>query len=333
MTALDDQLQRWRDAGLIDADAATRIREFEGARGAEPLPPPVPEAPLAPAAAAARGAGSDRPGVLEALIYLGISIVVLGLIVLVGSVWDDLDVAGRIAVLAVPAVLAIVLGRVLCSFREPGMIRGGHVTWLAALVLIAGTVAVIADAADFSEDDSALVASIVTLVAAVAFWLASQSHPQVVGVVASALFLTLTLGIRLDDNEGTAIGLLAVAFGAAGIALAEARLFPPHATSSALSALLAAFGSVVLLFVGEWGELANVAIAAALIATSILRGMMVYMLLGVALAFFAVLQLIGEHVSDPTLASLALIVVGVALIGVVLALMKFRPWRMARPAA
>lgn len=321
VTSLDDQLQRWREAGLIDVDAATRIRDFEAdrSRGAPPEP--------------GTSGDDDRPGVLEALIYLGLAIVVVGVAVLVTTIWDDLEAWGRVAVLAVPGALAIVLGYVLRTLREPGMVRGGHLAWLAATALLAGAVIVIGESSDWEPEDSALVASLAAAIIALALWAVSASHPQAVGVVAAATFVASMVGTRIDDNGPTAVGLLCVAFGAAGVVLAEARYFRPHSTAAGSSAALVAFGALFLMFDTAWGEALSFAVAGALVAASILRGVMLYMLLGVALAFVGLIQVIAERVGDPALASAALIAVGVVLIGVVLVLMKVRPWRMARPDA
>jgi len=79
-----EHLRRWREAGLIDEAAAGRIAAFEREHAGE-----------RPAAA---GDAGERPGALEALLYLGLAAAAAGIIVLVAMQWSELRPWSRLAV-------------------------------------------------------------------------------------------------------------------------------------------------------------------------------------------------------------------------------------------
>ncbi|MCK9518292.1 MAG: DUF2157 domain-containing protein [Dehalococcoidia bacterium] len=307
MSAPEEHLRRWQAAGLLDEATAARLREFESARHER--------------------TADERPGILEAVVYLGVAIAAVGVAILVGSAWGDLQDWARIAVVGVPAVLALLAGQALRSIGRPDMVRGGHVAWLLAEALLSGTAAVAADSAGWSEDDVALAAAIVAATSATALWLLAPSHVQVFGVGAGLFLLSMMLGTIPDEYTPLVAGLVAAAFGAALLALTELNWFRPTWSAQPVAALLLAWGVFFGSFDDPWAEAVAFIAAAALVVLSIGRGVFVYMVLGLALGFGALVRAIAMHVDDPTAASLALIMVGALLVGSVILLARHKPWR------
>jgi len=96
MASPAEHLERWRTAGLIDAAHADRILAFEREQAS-------PE----------RNDEDGRPSALEALLYLGIAVAVVGVFTLVAQNWENLRTWARIAILALPGALLLLAGAVM----------------------------------------------------------------------------------------------------------------------------------------------------------------------------------------------------------------------------
>lgn len=309
MSTPEEHFQRWLAARVVDQETVDRLRAFEASRH--------------------EAAAEERPGILEAVVYLGVAIAAVGVAILIGSAWDDLEEWARIAVVGVPAVLALLAGQALRSINRPDMVRGGQVAWLVAGALLTATAAVAADSAGWSEENVALTAGVVAGISATALWFLAPSTVQVFGVGAGLFFLSTTLGTIPDEYTPLVPGIAATAFGAACLAMAELGWFRPRFSAQPISALLLVWGAFFVGFDDPWAESLAFIAAAALVALSIWRGVFVYMVLGLALGFGALVRAIGMHVDDPTAASLALILVGALLVGSVILLARHKPWRGA----
>lgn len=309
VSAPEKHLRRWQAAGLLDEATAERLRRFEAERSSRER--------------------EDRPGILEAVVYLGVAVVAVGVAVLIGSSWDELQEWARIAVVAGPAVAALLAGFALRATGQPELVRGGHLAWLVATVLSGVTAGVIADMSDANEDTVFHVSAIVACVVALTLWVVAPSHIQVFALAVALFFLTMAAGTLPDAFDAVLTSLMALGFGAAGLALAEAGLLPPLPTARVMFGLLLAWGGFFGGFEAEWLEAAAFVVAGALIVVSIARGVFVYMVLGLLLGFAALVRAIAMHVEDPTAAALALIVVGVLIVGSIILLARFRARRTA----
>lgn len=307
-----EALERWRAAGLVDDATAGRIRDFEARRERE--------------------AGDDRPSVLEALIYLGVAIVVMGIVVLAGENWQELENWARIAVLALPGALAILAGQALRSFKEPGLVRGGHMAWLAATALLGGAAAVFGETLDWEEVHIAMGAGVAGTAVALVLWALAPSHPQVLGL-GGGLFTAAISLTAYPDDENLLLGGGAVAvLGIAGIALTELGFVTPRISARAVFGAMLAFGAFFAGFEAGEAEVIGFAAAIGLVVLSVARGGLAYTLEGVAAGFAALFRSIIVHVEDPTAAALALVVVGVLMVATVIAVTRFRPWHQGEPA-
>lgn len=306
---VDAYLNRWQEAGLLDAETATRIREFEA--GAEPE------------------AEKDRPGVIEAGVYLGLAVIAVGVVVLVATNWQHLRPWARISVSGIPALLALLCGQAMRLPAAPGIRRGGMLAWVLALALVTSTAAIVADEGGWSGENILLTAGIVALCSSVALWVFMPSEAQLLGLTGSiGLFSVAMSGRAETDNGALAAGVCIAAFGAAGVLVAELGFLVPRTFARVLSSLGVVAGGF---FAGippapGPGEAIAFVGGACLIVVSIRRGVFVYTGMGVASLFIGLVTLILRHVDNTTAAAVALIAVGAGLLACVLLLERFRPW-------
>jgi uncharacterized membrane protein len=312
MASLDEFLQRWRDAGLIDSPTADRIQAFERERHAQ---------------------DDAGPDVLEVLVYLGAAIVTAGIAILASSAWGDLRDWSRVALLAIPAALALGAGAGLRSLGRPAFVRGGNVMWLVATVLAGAAAAVVADNAGAGESGVPLTFGVTSFTVGAALWSFAPSSPQVLGVTGSLVLISIGLGVRGDDARAAVTGLALAAFGTAMLSAGETRLFFPRETVRALGTLQTGIGAFVASFEHGAFEVLALAIAVGLVATAVSRRSLTILGGGVALFFFEVVSAIVRHVDNPNVAALALIVVGVALVACVFVIARSRPWQSAHQSS
>ena len=318
MARLEDDLQRWQQAGLLDSDTAGRIRSFEQS-GATRSPSAQQESP--------------RPGVVEALLYLGVAILVVGVVALTGQQWSDLRSWSRVAVLGVPALLSVFAGLALKRSGEPSLERAGSVVWMVSVALVAGALAVanseyeLGDSAGFDGDHSTtLLLALFTLLVAAAFWVISPRDPQVLALGGSAVFFAIAAGAWPDVFSSALTGICLALLAAAGLVAAEVGSFGPKDSASFVSASLLAVGA----FVGgidspAWTQLIVLVVGAALVYLSVTRDSIAYMVIGVGAIFVGLITFIFRHFASDIGAPLALMLSGAIVIGGVLMMAQLRP--------
>lgn len=314
MMDASEHIGRWREAGLLDAATAERLLAFERER--------------------ARGGGSEpgleRPGVLEAIVYLGILVAGVGVFTLAASNWDTLESWARVAVVAVPLVLAFVAGLGLLQAEDPGVRRGGQFAWLAVVALTAGTIAIVAE--EYGGDRGAgdrgilLLDGLVTAGVALGLWVASPRLLQVLALGGALVFLGMTIAAWPDEFDARLGGMAMLAFGVAGLFLAERKLLTPVPAARLVFAALTAWGPFFAGIDGSqlWAELLGFAVAAAIGVLGIWRASFVYIAVAVVAGFVMLVQFMFEHFAKDLGAPLALIISGGLLIGGVLVLTRVR---------
>lgn len=318
--SIDDDLQRWRDAGLIDSATATAIRKFEDTRAKQ---------------------HQDRPGIAEALLYVGLTAVGVGAFLLGALLWEDLTTLARILVLAVPGVILAVLGGVLRNMREPAAARGGAMAWVLAVALLSGAVAVILNANDRPEEEVGFVTFTAAVVLALAAWVLAPTHAQVVALAASLAMWCLVAPIQADavdivNSDGPLVpAMLLVALGIIWIGVTEAGWMRPRVTARMLGGLSLALGA----YAGGFDSGARVAFetlvivaGAGLIALGVWRGAFAYVAFGVIALFLGGITIILRRVPDPAVGAMVVMVAGVLLVVAVLLLARWRPWEREQAA-
>jgi len=303
---IDAQLRRWQEAGLLDHETATRIRAFE-----ESLPD-----------------RNDRPGIVEAAVYLGLAVIAVGIAVLVATNWQDLRPWARIAVSGVPALLALITGQSMRTSPAPGVHRGAQLAWLLALALLTSTAAIVGNESGWTEENIWLAAGLTALSSGVTLWVVMPTHTQLLGVAAGTFVFSLALQSQPDVGDNPVIGPSLALFGAAGVILTEFNLLVPRTSARMISSIEVVAGGLFAGGVSGPGPAEAIAFVAGacLIALSIRRGVFVYTGMGVASFFIGLVTLILRHIDNTTAASVALIAVGVVLLAGVLLLERFRPW-------
>lgn len=310
MSDLDDYLSRWRAADVIDAETADRIRAFEAGDEARHR--------------------DERPGIMEALIYIGLAVVGVGAFILMALVWGDLDGWARIAVTGAPGLAALGLGQVLYSMGQPGMQRGGSVAWVAAAALLTGCVAVIVYEAGWDDSDAVIVPAIVAVALTLALWALLPWHPQVVALGAALTLFAISIAVRSDHDGPAVFATVIAALAIAWIAVTELKVLGPRATARPLGALALAGGGYLLsldwdlpLVVEGTGFIAGIA----LVVLSILRGSFAYMVFGIGVLFVSFVTFTMQRVPDPVVGALVLMLSGVLLVATVIILARWRPWQ------
>jgi hypothetical protein len=308
MSSADDLLRRWRDAGLIDEPTAERIRAFE-AKQDEPATP-----------------DRERPGVVEALLYLGVAVLVAGVSALISEQWGSLQSWARVAAPGMPAVLAVLVGLYLRSTERPAFVRAGQVVWMVSVALIAGTIAIASSEYDFAqtlgmgERTAMVVLALMTVLVAFAFWVFEPSHAQVLAIGASWVFLGTSVG-NWPDEYGTQIsGMLFFGAGAGGLIATEVGRFEPRLSARFLFAGFTVFGCFIASVDGNavWAELLTIAVSSGLVALSVRRDSLTFMAIGVVGVFVGLLTIIFAHFAERIGAPAALILSGAVLIAGVL---------------
>lgn len=312
MSDVTEHLDRWRAAGLIDAEAAERIATFE--RG-QPAPAP-----------------DSAPSVVEGIVYLGLAAIGVGMVVLATVNWEDLGGAARIAVVAGPAALTLLLGWLLLHSPRPELVRGGSVAWLLAAALITLGAVVSGEEAGWAGGNVALGGGITAILVSAALWSFSRREAQLFAFAAAIILFSFSLAERINrDNDQPVIGgLTLLGLSLAALLLTEVALLTPRPAARALfsaTAVFAAFFAGVGSDGSLWAEALSIPLGAGLVILSLRRATLTYMVAGVVAVFIGLATVILRHVDDPTVAALAMILIGVVLVSGVLVLARYRPWR------
>ena len=310
MANAEEYLRRWTEAGLVDADQADRIRAYE--RGASTPP------------AGARD--DERPGITEAVLYLGVAVVVAGAIVLGAESWNDLESWARIAALGVPAVLAFFAGVALRSLDQPPYRRAADLAWLATVALAAGTAVVSTEAAGVDDYFQVLVFGVTATVVASTLWAANPGTLQMLGLGGGLFWLGAGMGNSVDESSAIVMGMTWFGVGVFGVLLAEAGLLQPKPVARTIFSAFAISGPYVAGLDGSvlWAELTVFAVGLALIALAVQRNAFVYMVIAVAGMFVGLITFVFEHFADTIGVAPSLLLCGAAIIGGVLLLAATR---------
>jgi len=321
MADWDDDLRRWREAGIVDEDTAARIRAFEARRDV---------------------ARADRPTVAEALLYVGLIAIGVGAFVLGALLWEDLSTAARVIATAGPGLVAVLLGAMMLPMASPPMRRGGSVAWFIAVPLLAGSVAILLDANDVDGERAFLVTALVAVVLAAVAWAISPTHAQILalgaglGVFAASIAVEAEVGDYANERGQAIWAGLVVATALVWLAATEIGWLKPKVTARLLGAVGLAGAAYIGGFDEKYQIVFEVAVIAAgvlLVAAAVSRAAFVYMGPGVLALFLGAITIIMRRVPDPVVGALVVILGGIALVVTVLILSRLKPWQRADGAA
>ena len=308
MSVTIEDVQRLVAAGVINTDTGDQILAFEGARSRR----------------------RELPGVSEIAAYLGAAIAGAGIVVLIATNWGSLPTFVRMLVPAVAAVAALSAGLGFRGANRADFDRAASVAWLLASALIVVTVAVSGIEAGRAEADVALASALVAVPTALGFWWVSRTHVQLAGIAGAMLLLGMALTSRASGDWGFVVfGLSVTASGLLGFIATETGLLTPRVTARILSAAALTLGAIYagLPPAHPIGELAALLVTVVLLVASIQLGVLAYTVFAVLTAFGGLVTAILRHIDSPTIAALALIVVGLAVLAAIAAISRYRPWR------
>ncbi|HEX6220139.1 MAG TPA: DUF2157 domain-containing protein, partial [Acidimicrobiia bacterium] len=201
-----DDLERWVEAGLIDAATAEDIEAFEAERS-----------------------GSGRIGRgMEAIAYLGAVLVLVAVGILVNEFWDRIEPWGQFALSAVIALILIGVGVILGRSIEPAVSRAQTFSWFLSVAAVALTAQVgVGEIGGTGDDETFLIVSLISLVTAILLWWLRASVLQMVamGVTAAA---SVIAGVSLIETAPDfAFGLSFAGLGTAWLLLTWGGVFRP----------------------------------------------------------------------------------------------------------
>jgi hypothetical protein len=305
MDELDRMLAKWTASDIITASQAESIRELEASGGSKPRVPLI----------------------AEALGYLGAALVVSAAIALTAQFWDELHVAARISLLLAITALLLLAGWFIRDSGEPAFRRLASFLWLAA-VAGAGFLAnvVSTDALDIDTGYSLAIGLAMTPLAS-ALWLKRSTAPQLVGVFAGLAFLIAGISDVLGGDN--AFGILLWVVGVLGLVLARVGSISPERTAYALSSIAVLTGAqwAAVEFFSDtqgWALALGLASALALQGLSVPWHSLVLLAFGSAGVLLFLPQIVDEYLGNAIGGTMALLVVGLALLGVALVVVRLR---------
>jgi hypothetical protein len=256
-------LDRWVAAGLVDPEQADKIRAFEQAAMA---PAPVSPTPVPASARPPR----RIPVIAEALGYLGGMLAVIGLGLVIGRSWADLETPARLAISGGGALALLGGAALVPEGAEPALTRLRWFLWLAASAatgLFAGVVAVDGAGVDADDDPETVVLAVAAAVAveSAILWRNRERPLQQATFLGAA---AVTVGAALAHvAETPVVGLGVWALGALFVLAWWRRATVLPALTAAMGALALVAGAATV--IGDWptfGLPFEVATAVALLA-------------------------------------------------------------------
>ena len=215
---LDEALGRWLGASLVTADQADAIRAFEVDLARRPAPP----APT-PSEHAPHGRPGRVPVAAEALGYLGGSLIMAGMVLIVGHAWPHLALGAKLALTGVAAAALVAGGALVPAAKDPAFERIRSFLWLASSAATAVFAVVVArDGFDAeSAQTVALVASATVAIESGALWRGRvRPAQQAPALIAALVAVGSMVAVATDANDvamGLAVWLASAAMAATGL--------------------------------------------------------------------------------------------------------------------
>lgn len=262
------------------------------------------------------GAPAGRsPLAVEALGYLGGAIVVASTMLIGARFWNDIGTTTRLAILGAAAAALVGLGTAVPSRLGEMGSRLRSVLWLGATLAFAAVLGVLAaDTLGLHENDVVLLVASGTSVLAGALW---SRHRVILQQVAMMVALMATAAAAIADAVATealpALGVWAV--GAVWMILGWGGLLAPRTAALAFGAASMMFGAMATMSYDAGIVLAISTATAIVIIAAAFRDVI---LLGIgAVAALGTLPVaVNEWFPNALAAPLALLVVGLALVGI-----------------
>ncbi|WP_296664808.1 DUF2157 domain-containing protein [Demequina sp.] len=346
MNGLDTRLDQWVEAGLISPDTASDLRLYESEHAADLAFEVAPESPTgavvatpaAPSAPAAEPVGAPRALVIvgEVVGYLGALLIVSAVAFLLSRTWSDLSDVGRIGLVAGLTVIVAGAGALTARATQPPAQRLASVLLVATVALTGWlTWTVVHDGVEVSDDSAALwVTGAIAVTAGAIYAVRRRALAQLALLAGLVAVLAAAMRPWDEGTGGTWVGVLWAVLGVAWVVLAATRLLVPPAPGLVAGGFLAVFGMLLSATDDQRAVVLGVAVAlsVAMLAVAIRRRDLMALIVPGAIGLLSNLpQLIQELVSDTLATWLAMLVAGLALVGIAVWLVRERQHRPPRP--
>jgi hypothetical protein len=323
MDTVTDRLDAWVDAGLVSPEQAARIIAFEadGSRhtGWSPAVEGASRDALQRTSATRSGSASqNRTSIAEAIGYVGAALALGAISLLLGQLWADLLVGGRLALVGVLTVAVFGAGLGLRGSSQPAMQRLTSVLLTATVAGVGWFAAVVADdVLELSWDATGASVGAAMLVVAAALYLWRGGALLQLATLASAV---LTAGMSLSLSTLTPdpiwYGATFATIGVAWFLLAAGEWLAPRALGEITGALVALVGVQVAASDGPTVPVLAVGIVAAggLVWLAVQRDQLRHLVVGALALFVLTPQLVFELFGDAIGAPATLLLVGLLLV-------------------
>lgn len=208
-------LHRWVEAGVLDAAQVARIGAFERVHP-QPARPSATTPPLMSAA-------------IEALIYVGGAVIVAAISVVMAGYWDELGLAGQVAVPAAGTVIALAGGFLVPRRWADAGVRMRAALWITAAATFFALVTIVVSRAGWESESQMLAVAAAVTVLTGALWLAHRAAPQHLAAFVAVSMLSVSIWnavIGFDSDGSLGSGAAIVLVGLAWAMLAWRRALP-----------------------------------------------------------------------------------------------------------
>lgn len=310
-------LEAWVEQGLISAEQAVAIRDYEE-RTQEPGRPLLSHGRV--------------PLVTEALGYLGIGVAAAALVILLAEDWTTFPLGTRLAATGIGTVVLLLAGWLLRSNDEPAFARFGSVLWALAVASAAWFTGILmVDGVEADEVDVAFtIGAVATLVGATLYAMRREVLQLIVLAAGSATLVIGLVQLPLDKGEAAAVqvGIALWVLAIVWLALTYRGVLIPRALAYGLGAFAALMGpDAVATGNGEpigGGLLLGLVTAFALIAASVWLRENVLLVFGSIGAFGYLLGTLKHFFGDTMGMPLVLLTTGAILLVVAFLTMRLR---------
>lgn len=304
MKDLADRLREWVAQGLIDEAQAAAIRSYEN--------PPEDERRV--------------PLVAEVLGYLGGSLALIAVFILVGEFWTDLEVWARLLLVGAGTVAFLTAGWFIRDIANEAIRRLASFAWALGTVGVAFWFGLLGDNVFEAEPEtSILMGSLAASAVAFVLYRLSPHGLQQILLGGSVVASALSLLAQLDQPPEAYYGLAIWGIGVAWLFLTWGGHLRPKITGYALGAIAVLLGPQFMRFDDvTWPLLLGLVTAGVLLTFSVTLRNTILLGFGAAGIFLFVPQIIFEFFEDTIGVPLALFLTGVVLLGAALLVARLR---------
>ncbi len=342
MDTLTERLGTWVEAGLVSPEQAERIASFEGGQSKHTGFSPATRgtlgldgrtdarSPTTSTAAPPRGsrADRDRTSLAEAIGYVGAALALGAIALLLGGLWSQLLVGGRLALVGVLTVAVFGAGLALRGAERGAMRRLTSVLFAATVAGVGWFAGVVAnDVADLGWAEIGVSVGGSMLVVSAALYLWRSGALLQLATLASAL-VTAGFALSVSDLQPDPAwyGVAFATIGVTWFVLSSGGWLSPRGLGEVTGALAALLGVQVAAFDGATVPVRAIGVlgAGGLVWLSVHHDRLHYLIVGAIALFVLAPQLVFELFGDAIGAPAMLLLVGLLLVLLVVGLGRAR---------